>query len=338
MGASNSIVLRMLLNLGLAALLSGGAVASRPAGDDDQPVIVVTMSIWADIVDRVDCGDAFDIQTLIPLGGDPHSYEPSMQDRDTLSDAALVVANGADLEAQLHDTLDTVADDGTTVFEVAEHVTTRPMGGEAHEDETDHADETEHTEETDHEEEGEDEHGHSHEGNDPHIWFDPTLVIEALPALGDALVEAGADRDEIDGCVETVTTELTELDSEIAATLDTVPEDRRLLVTNHDALGYFAAHYGFEILGSVLPSSSTLVQASPSELDDLADAIEAAGVPAIFAEALESTDDASALADRLGVEVVTLYTDSLGDGDSGVTSYAELLRFDAEAIATALAG
>jgi ABC-type Zn uptake system ZnuABC Zn-binding protein ZnuA len=61
-------------------------------------------------------------------------------------------------------------------------------------------------------------------------------------------------------------------------------------------------------------------------------------VQAIFAEALESTDDASALADRLGVEVVTLYTDSLGDEESGVTSYAELLRFDAEAIATALAG
>ena len=319
----------MFLNLGLAALLAGGA-AARPAADDDQPVVVVTMSIWADIVDRVDCGDALDIQTLIPVGGDPHSYEPSMQDRDTLSDAALVVANGADLEAQLHDTLGTVADDGTIVFEVAAHVTTRPMGDEAHEDE----------DEGDHEEEGDDEgeHGDSHEGDDPHVWFDPTLVAEALPALGDALVEAGADRDQIDGCVETVTAELTELDAEIAATLDRVPEDRRLLVTNHDALGYFAEHYGFEILGSVLPSSSTLVEASPSELDDLADAIDAAGVPAIFAEALESTDDASALADRLGVEVVTLYTDSLGDEDSGVTGYAELLRFDAEAIATALAG
>jgi zinc/manganese transport system substrate-binding protein len=312
----------MLLNLGLAALLTGGA-AARPAGDDDQPVVVVTMSIWADIVDRVDCGDFFAIQTLIPVGGDPHSYEPSMQDRDTMSGAALVVANGADLEAQLHDTLETVADDGTTVFEVAEHVTTRPMGDEAHEAEGEHEDEADAE--------------HSHDGDDPHIWFDPALVIEALPSLGDALVEAGADRDEIDACVETVAAEITDLDAEVAATLETIPEDRRLLVTNHDSLGYFAEHYGFEILGSVLPSSSTLVEASPSELDDLSDAIEDAGVPAIFAEALEATDDASTLADRLGVEVVTLYTDSLGDDDSGVTSYAELLRFDAEAIATALA-
>ena len=316
----------MFLNLGLAALLTGGA-AARPAGDDDQPVVVVTMSIWADIVDRVDCGDFFAIQTLIPVGGDPHSYEPSMQDRDTMSGAALVVADEADLEAPLDDTLDTVAADGTTVFEVAEHVTTRPMGDEAHEDEAEHEDE----------DEDEDEDERSHDGDDPHIWFDPTLVIEALPSLGDALVDAGADRDEIDACVETVAAEITDLDAEVAAMLETIPEDRRLLVTNHDSLAYFAEHYGFEILGSVLPSSSTLVEASPSELDDLSDAIEDAGVPAIFAEALEATDDASTLADRLGVEVVTLYTDSLGDDDSGVTSYAELLRFDAGAIATALA-
>jgi zinc/manganese transport system substrate-binding protein len=326
MGASNSIVLRMLLNLGLAAMLAGGAAAGRPAGDEDQPVVVVTMSIWADIVDRVDCGDAFAVQTLIPLGGDPHSYEPSMQDRDTMGGAALVVANGGDLEAHLHDMLETVADDGTPVFEVVEHVTTRPRSDDVA---ADHEDENE----------GDDNEGAGeHAGDDPHVWFDPTLVIEAVPSLGDALVEAGADREEIDACVETVTAELTDLDAELAATLDAVPEDRRILVTNHDALGYFAEHYGFEILGSVLPSSSTLVEASPSELDDLAAAIDDAGVPAIFAEALEATDDASALADRLGVEVVTLYTDSLGDEESGVTSYAELLRFDAEAIATALAG
>lgn len=300
------------LSLGLVVLLAGGGFSASAASGDDRPTIVVTMSIWSDVVDRLDCTDAFAIHTLIPAGGDPHSYEPSMRDRDTLSDAALVVANGAGLEEQLHDTLDAVADDGTPTFEVAAHVTTRPMGGS----------------------DGHDEHG----GDDPHVWFDPTLVVEALPALGEALVGAGADRAEIDGCVATVTSELDALDAEIATTLDAVPDDRRLLVTNHDALGYFARRYGFAILGSVLPSSSTLVEASPAELDDLAEAIEDAGVPAIFAEALESADDASALADRLGVELVTLYTDSLGDEGSGVTSYAELLRFDAEAIADALAG
>ena len=63
MGAAHSIVLRMLLSLGLVALLSGGATAVRPATDDSQPVVVVTMSIWADIVDRVDCADSFDVSS-----------------------------------------------------------------------------------------------------------------------------------------------------------------------------------------------------------------------------------------------------------------------------------
>lgn len=310
-----------------AVLAASSPTTARPAGDGDRSVVVVTTSIWADIVDRLDCADHFDVQTLIPVGGDPHAYEPSMRDRDTMSDAALIVANGADLEAHLHDTLEAVTDDGTPVFEIADHVTTsRPA---------DVADENHEGEGENHEEDGEDD---EHEGDDPHVWFDPTLVIEALPALGDALVEAGADSAEIDSCREALIGELTELDAEITAILEAVPPERRTLVTNHDSLGYFADHYGFEILGSVLPSSSTLVEASPSELDDLADAIDDAGVPAIFAEALESTDDASTLADRLGVDVVTLYTDSLGDEDSGVSSYADLLRFDAEAIAAALAG
>ncbi len=118
--------------------------------------------------------------------------------------------------------------------------------------------------------------------------------------------------------------------------LSVVPPDRRLLVTNHDALGRFADRYDFEILGTVLPGSSTLAEASPAELEQLADEIESAGVPAIFAEALESTDEATTLAERLGVDVVTLYTDSLGEQGSGAETYADLMRFNATAIADAL--
>ena len=107
-------------------------------------------------------------------------------------------------------------------------------------------------------------------------------------------------------------------------------------MTNHDALGRFADRYDFEVLGSVIPGSSTLAEASPAELEQLADDIEARGVPAIFAEALESADDATTLADRLGVDVVTLYTDSLGEEGSGAETYADLMRFNATAIADAL--
>ena len=278
--------------------------------------MVATTSVWASIVDQLDCTDAFDVQTLVPVGGDPHEYEPSMRDRATLDDAALVVSNGAGLESLLTDTLDAVADDGTPVYAVADHVTLSPMGA---------------ADSTPSDDDGDD------GGDDPHIWFDPTLVAAALPSLADALVAAGADRSAIDACADALAQDLTDLDGQVAGILDAVPEGRRLLVTNHDALGYFARHYGWRILGSVLPSSSTLAEASPAQLERLADAIEAAGVPAIFTEQLETTDEATALADRLGVRVVTLYTDSLGDADSGVTTYQDLLRVDAQSIADALA-
>ena len=109
-----------------------------------------------------------------------------------------------------------------------------------------------------------------------------------------------------------------------------------MLVTNHDSLGYLADRYDFTVLGSILPSTSTLTEASPGQLEELGEAIEAEGVPAIFTETISSADDAEALADRLGVDVVELYTESLGEPGSGVETYADLMRFDAQAIADAL--
>ena len=176
------------------------------------------------------------------------------------------------------------------------------------------------------------------EGADPHIWFDPTRVSAALPALGDALVEAGGDEAAIGDCVTAAQAELEALDAELASTLAAVPAERRSLVTNHDNLGYFADRYDFRIIGSVLPSTSTLTAASPGELEDLRAEIEAAGVPAIFTESFADREDADALAAGLGVDVVELYTDALGEPGSGADTYDALLRFDAAAIAGALGG
>jgi zinc/manganese transport system substrate-binding protein len=279
------------------AVVAGAPPLLADAGDGDDPVVVATTSIWADIVDRLDCADQFTVDALIPVGGDAHSFEPSMRDRGALADVALVVANGGGLEEQLGDTLDAVADDGTPVFEVFDHVG---------------------------------------DGGDPHLWFDPTVVAEAASPIADALVAAGADAATTERCVDELVAELDDLDAELTEILSVIAPDRRLLVTNHDALERFAERYDLEILGTVLPGSSTLAEASPAELEQLSADIEAAGVPAIFAEALESTDEATTLAERLGVDVVTLYTDSLGEEGSGAETYPDLMRFDARAIADAL--
>jgi zinc/manganese transport system substrate-binding protein len=284
-----------------ATALAVGCSDDDGTSADSGPYVVATTGIWADIVGDVACDAEFDIRTLLPAGADAHGGEPSLRDREELDGAALVIANGLGLEEGLDDTLSAVADGGVPVLRVAELV--EPLAADP---------------------------------TDPHVWFDPTRVRAAVPALGDALIDAGGDRGRIEGCVANVEDELADLDAEIEATLAAVPAERRLLVTNHDSLGYFAERYGFTVLGSILPSTSTLTEASPGELEALGEAIEAEGVPAIFAETSSSADDAEALADQLGVDVVELYTESLGEPGSGVESYADLMRFNADAIAGAL--
>jgi zinc/manganese transport system substrate-binding protein len=297
----------MGLVAGLVAVTACGADDPAASADED-PYVVATTGIWADVAGMVACDGTFEVRTLLPTGTDSHGYEPSLRDRQVLDGAALVVANGLGLEERLDDTLAAVEDGGVPVFRVGDHVET--MTGA----------------------EGDEEHG----GADPHVWFDPTRVSAALPALGDALLAAGADGDRIGDCVTATQEQLAVLDADIVDTLGVVPADRRILVTNHDSLGYFADRYGFTVLGSILPSTSTLTESSPGQLEALGEAIEAAGVPAIFAESVSSTDDADALADRLGVDVVVLYTESLGEPGSGAETYADFLRFDAQAIAGAL--
>ena len=108
-----------------------------------------------------------------------------------------------------------------------------------------------------------------------------------------------------------------------------------MLVTNHDAFGYFADRYGFEIIGTVIPSASTLGESSAGQLAELADVIEQHDVPAIFAERLGSAADAEALADRLGVDVVELDSDAL-EPDGPASTYTGMMRANAAAIAAAL--
>lgn len=299
----------------LAALAVLGACSdggSDGGGSVRRPVVIATTSIWADVTGLVACDGSFEIRALVPPGGDAHGYEPSLRDREALDGAALVVANGAGLEELLDDTLADVEAGGVPVVRVAELTVVTGV-----------------TEVTDRDDSG---------AGDPHVWFDPTRVAAALPALGEAFVATGADAALIDECVSEGQETLAALDAEIEAILAPVPEARRLLVTNHDSLGPFADRYGFEILGTVVPSSSTLTEPNPGDLEALAEAIAAAGTPAIFTETLHAGTDAEALGRRLGIEVVELHTDSLGEPGSGAETYVGLMRTDAGAVAAALTG
>ncbi len=325
--------------LALAACGSDGATTSDDtsgsATDSDVPSVVATTTMWADITRNVACDGLAEVTTIIPAGADPHSFEPSLRDRETMGDAALIVANGLGLEESLEDTIDAVEADGVTTVRVGEFVDTLPAGDEEHADE-EHADE-EHADEADHTTDGTVDAEHDHGSDDPHIWFDPTRVTATLPAIADGLAEAGVDRVALDACVAEYGKALAALDDEISAIVEPLPVDDRLLVTNHDSLSYFADRYGFTILGSVIPSPSSLAATNPADLEALATLITDTGVPAIFAETQHSSGDTEALADRVGdVEVVTLQTDTLGEPGSDTDSYVSWLATTARSIVDAL--
>ena len=295
-----------------AVLAACGSESDAPGGETAS--IVATTSIWADITSRVLCD--IEVPAMIPTGADPHTFEPSLRDRELLEDAEVVVANGAGLEESLTDLLGAVAADDTNVIEFAAFVDTI----EGLDDHDDH--------------EGQDDHDDGGDAGehsvDPHLWQDPSRVSDALDSFVAALGSNGTDE-----CVAAYRSELDALDAEIVGLIAAVPSEDRIMVTSHDSLAYFADRYDLEIVGTVIPSTNTLAQTNAADLADLADVIEERGVTAIFTEELESTADADALAERLGVRVVPLVTDALTD-DPETDTYVEMMRANATRIAEAL--
>ena len=366
--------------LAVLALIAAGCGNDDDAGGTGVPTVLATTSIWADVTANVACDGLAEVSTIIPPGGDPHAFQPSLSDRENMEDAALIVANGLFLEEGLEDTIDAVEDAGTPVFRVADHVSVIEFGsamghdehdeddhddheghdhdedeghdhddheGDDHDEHEDDHDEDEGHDHDDHEGDDHDEdehaeddghgHAHAHGSEDPHVWFDPIRVAEALPAFSQALAtQAGLDAVALDECVAAYHSELIALDAEVDAILASLHPEDRLLVTNHDALGYFADRYGFQVIGTVIPSGSTLAAASPAGLQELVELIDETGVAAIFSESTHSSDDTEALGREAGVQVVSLNTGSLGPADSSSGTYIGFIRTNVQKIAEGL--
>lgn len=292
--------------------------------------VVATTTIWSDVTSAALCG--LDVPAVMPPGADPHIFEPALADRATLEAADLVVANGLYLEEGMVDLLSTVAAGGVRVIELTENADVLEFGG-GHDDHDDHDDHDEHESEDHDDHESDDHDDHDHSGGDPHIWFDPLTVAEVVPTIVEAAIAAGADTS-VRACGQDYIDELEALDTEIRATLSAVPDDARYLVTNHDAFGYFAARYDFEVVGTVIPSLSSLAETNPADLADLAAIIEELDIPAIFAEYQAADTEANSLAEVLpGVSVATLDTGSLRDSND---SYITFMRRNTQVIAEAL--
>ena len=300
-------------------------VAPEPV---EKPLIVVTTNILGDVVGKA-VGDLFDVETIMPPGADPHVFQASAKQVDRMMKADLLVVNGANFEEGLLDVIKGAESDGVKVFEAIDSVD--PLEDNDKEEGHD-----------DHDEEGHDDHhGHDHGGVDPHFFTDPGRMAQVVKQLSDFLVLNFPEIDEKDlvSHMTDYSKKLEDLDSEVMQTLSSIPTGSRVMVTNHEVFAYFAESYEFEILGTIIPSSSTLSNTSAKDLVDLAEKMKAEGVPAVFVDASSSDALAEALAGEVdGVKVVSLFSESLGAEDTAGSTYIDMVRTNSELIASALTG
>jgi zinc/manganese transport system substrate-binding protein len=306
------------------ALLSSAAFSPAGAQEEDAErlKVVTTFSILEDIVANVG-GDAIDLETLVPAGGDAHTFDPAPDQVSGVSDADVIVQIGVDFEPWLADMIEASGSDATQVVV------------------TDGLDLIEHTDEG-HEDEGEEDH-EDHEGHDhpvdPHVWGDVRNVIAITATVKDALIAADpANSASYEANATAYTAQLEELDQWVKDEVDKLPEDRRKLVTSHDTFGYLARAYGFEMVGTALGSVTT-ESGDPSarEIADLVAAIKDAGVTAIFPENVANSDLIDVIAAEAGVEVgPPLYTDALGEPGSDGDTYIRLMTYNVTSIVSAL--
>ncbi len=207
------------------------------------------------------------------------------------------------------------------------------------EDEDEHA----HEDEEEHMEEGdahghEDEHGHMHGALDPHFWFDPERVIIAVEEIAEqlsALEPASADYFKANR--DDYIAKLEELDHWIEDTVAAVDDHDRIMVTSHDAFGYFAARYGFTVAGVIIPGGGTELEPSPQELAELVHEVEESGATVVFSEIQISDRLARTLAQEAGIRLVGgLHAGTLGAPGSGADNYLDLMRTNVGIIVGAL--
>ncbi|QNE44472.1 zinc ABC transporter substrate-binding protein [Frigoribacterium sp. NBH87] len=295
-----------------ALLAAAGCTAAGPgtAGTGDRPRVVVTTNILGDVVGEL-VGDQVDVVTLMPPGADPHSVEISAREAAEMLDADLVVSNGLGLEEGLQQHVDAAGAAGVPVVEAGDLI--EPLAyvdGDA---------------------EGE---------PDPHLWTDTGRVLDVVDGLEPVLATEvdGIDVDRLTAATASYRSELETLDAELTATFAAIPAERRALVTNHHVFGYLAERWGFRVVGAVLPSGTTLAAPSASDLDDLTDAIEEAGVATIFADSSQPDRLVQVLADEadVDVEVVALHTESLSAPGGGAATYLEMMRSNEQLISHGL--
>ena len=301
----------LLLFLVLALLLAACGAPASPVAAPGAPKVLAVETFLADIAQNV-AGDRLRVAALIPIGVDPHSFEPTPADIRVVAESQVIIANGAGFESFLAKLLQN-AGGQQMMIEASSGLTSRQPGpGELLD-----AD---------------------HGGADPHFWLDPINVIKYVENIRDGLSRADpAGRETYAANTAAYIAKLRELDAWITSQVQQIPAERRLLVTNHESFGYFADRYGFRIVGTVIPSVSTGASPSAQQLAQLVERLRTTHAPAVFLETGANPQLAHQLAQETGIAVVTdLYTHSVTEPGGAAPTYIEMMRRNTQKIFEAL--
>lgn len=282
--------------------------------------VVATTTMLGDVTNEIVLCAGGTVEVLLPNGVDPHDFSASSDQVASMISADLVVVNGLGLESGLTDSLANATSDGANVFEVAPLLDPIEFGAGSHSEEG-------HTE------------GEDHGALDPHFWFDMNRMATAAELIGAELTTATGD-EAYTTCAQTTATQIRAAEGEVRALLESVPADQRILVTDHEALGYLADVYGYEVAGTVIPAGTTLAEPSSADLGALVATIQAEGITAIFSNTSSPTALAEAVAAESGtdIRVIPLYVESLGEPGSPAATYIDMMRANAQLIAEGLQG
>jgi len=295
----NSII--ATLTLTALFLTSCGSV---PKDNDNTLRVLASTTFLADITQNI-AGERAQVESLLPIGADPHSYQAAPADVAKISKSDLLILNGLEYEHFIETLLQNAGKE-KMIVEATAGLNPRKDAGNEH-------------------------------GVDPRMWLDPNLVVTYVENIRDGLIQVDPEGAELyKSNADAYISQLKGLDSWIVEQVNTIPAERRLLVTNHEAVGYFAERYGFEVAGSVIPSFSSNAAPSAQEMASLIDEVKKLNAPAIFLDTADNNTLAQQIADENSVRIIhDLHLESLTEGAPAAT-YIDMMKYNVSRIVEAL--
>ncbi len=314
------------------------AVNTSSTVTGERPLVVATTSVICDLAKQV-AAQTVDLKCLVDAGADPHTYQPTPDDRKAIEQANLVLYGGYDFEPGI---IKLVKASSNKAPKVAIHqvAVPKPIMGEEH----DHGHDK-------HKGEKHDDHDHDHDHGkeekhseekapDPHVWHDARNGVQMVEAIRSNLEKVAPDNAQLYVAnAQKVTVEIKNIDSWIKQNVATIPKNQRKLVTTHDALSYYAQAYNIEYEGAI-ESLSTDAEPTAARIAQLSKEIKQEKVPTIFAESTHSSKLIEKVAKEANVKVSPekLYADSLGEQGTDADTYQKMLIANTKAIVDGLGG